>query len=52
MRRLKSVQYVAVFILVGVHPDAEQLPDTQVTAETDPIKVLAAISEALHPHPG
>jgi len=52
VRRLKSVQYVAVFILEVVHPDAEQLPDTQVTALTDPIKVCEAMVAAVHPHPG
>jgi hypothetical protein len=50
-RLLKSVQYVSVFILEEVHPDAEQLPDTQRTALGGPIKVCEAMSEALHPHP-
>jgi hypothetical protein len=43
VRRLKSVQYVAVFILVGVHPDAEQFPDRQVRGKTVPIIPLAAM---------
>ncbi len=50
MRRSKSVQYVCVFILVGVH--ATQLPDTQVTALDGPIKPLEAMVAAVHPHPG
>jgi hypothetical protein len=50
-RLLKSVQYVSVFILEGVHPDAEQLPDTQVTGSFGPITPLAAMVVAVHPHP-
>jgi hypothetical protein len=52
VRRLKSVQYVAVFILEVVHPDAEQLPDTQVTALTDPINPFEAMVALVHAHVG
>ncbi len=45
------MQYVCVFILEAVHPDAEQLPDTQVTALEGPIKVFEAMVALVHPHP-